>query len=158
PEFLESERWVTLDGHDTVLDRAEALIAERNWSPRAEDRRDLLDALEKQLRRVSDNDFDLSRLEANHGLHELRPSLRWFMIEAQALNGFISFRPDSEACPAAEYSSGVRERIAAIDPGAVKYLPLPESSLENDPCRLSRCLYEGIALAVTDLGAIKDQV
>jgi hypothetical protein len=111
----------------------------------------LLQQLINQLTQIQENEFDLSQLEEGNGLHELRRKIRWFMIEAQVLNGLIQFKA-SNSCPITAFRQLMQQPIAQS-----KYAVLNENPDENQLCRITSCYFVGLAQAVEDFGQLKDQ-
>lgn len=141
-QFLDKEGWIATSG-PSKLDAIESLIDDFEWESYDQDRRKVLKELSQQLSRVDQAEFDLSRLEKGNGLHELRRELRWFLMEARALNGLIQLRSDANC----SYEEAANWRYADI----------PVSDTEVQPCYISRCLFLGVVDSVHRLGKIKDK-
>jgi hypothetical protein len=123
------------------------------WLPYDDERLVLIQALDKQINKISKREWDLSRLEEGNGLHELKRELRWFQIELQVVNGLVTFREDPNDCPVEEFKSLLSDPIAQNP-----FSQLPRASTEKNPCFISQCLYLAGAKYVADLDALKGDV
>ncbi len=102
--------------------------------------------LRRQLKKARKVEFDLTKLEGDFGIHELRRHLRRIRHSAVALDGLVQIGP----------------RIASIkrSPKEVerleKYVRFPTSSLSNERIVLLRREYEHAVLASAELADVKE--
>jgi hypothetical protein len=150
-ERLREEGWIVSGRGQTRLRELTSFLDTYRFKSYDDDRKAILKALGKQLKKVEETQYDLTILEHGDGLHELRRELRWFLIQARALGGLVIFKSDREGCPVAELEALLSGREASST-----YGNLPVSRAEREPCRISRCLFVGVSDAVSELGKLKD--
>ncbi len=126
-------------------------LNEFDWSTEQKDQEFIVARLVRHLEGIEQTPFDMHTLEQGNGLHELRRELRWFLVEANVVNGPVSVKP-GRTCPIEAYNWLLEK---TEDPN---YGDLPENKdLQVSPCRISRCLYLGVNQMVIDLGGLKDE-
>ncbi|RYZ58119.1 MAG: hypothetical protein EOP07_07915 [Proteobacteria bacterium] len=128
-------------------------LAKYPWKPAAVDRADMIKRLYDDLQVIKSAPYDFSHLEEGDGVHEFRRKMRWFPMEARALNGMVLLKPKTTPCPIPEYANLVNEGIAQH-----KYSVLPASAAETNPVYLTPCLYIQISKLVDVVGAIKGNI
>jgi hypothetical protein len=85
--YLAKQGW-TKDSSFSALDLIQEAI-DRVTPPTAkQDEKWIREALQDQLDRTQ-KDFDMTQLQGNSGLHELRRQMRWFLLTVQALHGKV---------------------------------------------------------------------
>lgn len=127
-----------------------AALKAYKWKSVEDDRNDILQKLIVELEDVKNTKYDFTHLEIGNGVHEFRRKMRWFSMEARALNGMITLLPKDAPCPVADYARVVRDSIAKT-----KYAVLPGSDSEVNPVKLSPCLYVQVAKLVEDVNVVK---
>ncbi len=127
-------------------------LQEYDFGSYRQDRTRLLTEFQNQLRELEKTQYDVGILEEGNGLHELRRSVRWFVIGARSTNGLIQHRTDANDCPAPALAKLVTMPVARS-----KYAALPDGAGEREPCRISQCLFLSLVDMVAVLGDIKDE-
>lgn len=150
--LLLEERWLDANPARRRISRVRHFLSRYSWPAYSEDRKLVLDDLLSDLEALEKRNYDMSSLDSSRGMHQLRRDLRWFLIKARALNGFLTFRDDNNRCPLDFYrAAGLRE-----DLGHYGGLPSP-SNLERNACAISACLFRGLVITVNSIGEIKDE-
>lgn len=133
----------------------EALAAMRdkieswNWGTYDDDREIILGGMQDHLKSIETQEYDLTILEGQHGIHEFRRDLRQFLIQSQALSGLIAL--DKRYCPRSEYAHLTKEEIATKP-----YNILPTNPKERRTCQISQCLYLAVSKLSNDLSDAKE--
>jgi hypothetical protein len=120
------------------------------WKDATADREDMRSRLIAELEVIRNAKYDFSHLEGNDGIHEFRRKMRWFSMEARALNGLVTLKPVSAPCPVPSYASIVNQPIAHS-----KYAVLPGAATEPNPFTLTPCLYVKVAKLIDDVNQVK---
>ncbi|MBY0316252.1 MAG: hypothetical protein K2Q26_12065 [Bdellovibrionales bacterium] len=144
--------WLAKNATDTKISYYREKLSKYDWGSEEEDKSFVIRRLSKALKKISETDFDFTYLEEGDGLHEFRRELRWFAIEAQVLNGLVTFDP-ANTCTNSAYRPLLTQPIAKS-----KYATLPVNPKVGSPCRISKCLFLGVADLVDKVGKIKDDV
>lgn len=141
-------------GQSPKLDAISASLNSYNWDNYDGDRAYALEKIKLQLDVLSRAQYDMTRLEKRDGdgkgLHEFRREMRWFLIEAKALNGLIGY-DSNPYCSVSEYK-GLPQSTWATH----KYAKFTRGAFESDPCLVEQCLILGMVKAVDGLGDLKD--
>lgn len=137
----------------TYLKTFRSFLINRDWNTVAEDREIMLGKLSGQLQTIKSSTYDFTKLEEGNGIHEFRRKIRWFAMEARALNGLLILKPSSTVCPIEAYQD-----LPSSEWAKSKYGVLPASKSETNPVALTACLYVKMAKAIDDVGKIKDAV
>ncbi len=149
-KFLEKEKWVTGGNKKSKLKEIKSDLRDFKWLSPEVDRKLLIDKLANELNALNETKFDMGILEEGDGVHELRRSLRWILIEMRALNGLFAFN-DRNKCAIPEYSSLLSQEVSKSN-----YASLPPSTLEIESCKIDQCLFLGIVDLVKQIGDQKD--
>ena len=149
-KFLEKEKWVTGGNKKSKLKEIKSELRDFKWLSPEVDRKLLIDKLANELNALNETKFDMGILEEGDGVHELRRSLRWILIEMRALNGLFAFN-DRNKCAIPEYSSLLSQKVSKSN-----YASLPPSTLEIESCKIDQCLFLGIVNLVKQIGDQKD--
>ena len=152
-KVLVSEKYIPKDGGPGYLTEFRAFLYAFPWKTVDEDRKIMLSTLSAQLEEIKSTSYDFTHLENGNGIHEFRRKLRWFSMEARALNGLVVLKPIAEGCPVEAYKD-----LPTSEYAKSKYGVLPSSAIEADPVPLTPCLYVKIAAEIARIGAIKDGV
>lgn len=151
---LLAKRGWSQNGQSPKLDAISAELRAYNWDNYPGDRAYVLERLKVHLDLLVRTDYDVTRLELEdgdgNGLHELRREVRWFLIEAKALNGMIAYDA-SPTCSVSEYTELLESRW-----GTHKYAKFIRGAHEVDPCFVEKCLILGLVKSVDGLGNLKD--
>lgn len=151
--LLEKEGW-SKNGKSPKLDEISSQLRAYNWDNYPGDRAYVLVQLKVHLDYLVRTEFDVTRLELTdgdgNGLHELRREVRWFLIEAKALNGMIAYDA-SPTCSVEIYNELLQSRWATH-----KYAKFTRGEREIDPCFVEQCLILGLVKSVDGLGNLKD--
>ncbi|RYZ48312.1 MAG: PAS domain-containing protein, partial [Proteobacteria bacterium] len=137
----------------TYLKTFRAFLLNRDWNTVAEDREIMLGKLSGQLQTIKSSTYDFTKLEEGNGIHEFRRKIRWFAMEARALNGLLILKPLTTVCPIEAYKD-----LPSSEWAKSKYGVLPPSQSETAPVAVTACLYVKMAKAIDDVGKIKDAV
>jgi hypothetical protein len=151
-----------LDRDNGPIAKAFKQLAKMDWGSAVDDQDRVLKSVRKQLKKVAETSYDLGRLEKDgpgedgNGFHELRREIRWFALEARALEGAVSFRSDTRDCPVQAYRKNVEDPALLKKFSENKYASLPVPAVGAETCGVSRCLFYQVAQTIGDLGDIKD--
>lgn len=145
--FLEASGWV--GSRATALERIRDRIQRNVWDGNRADREYVLGKIARQLERVEKTRYDMNQLE--DGIHELRRQIRWFTLEAEAVNGLIEL--DDRSCPSATYRPLLKDTKLASS----KYARFSPTVLEPKACKIPKCLFFGALEAVREFGNLKDE-
>jgi hypothetical protein len=137
----------------TYLKTFRAFLLNREWNSVEEDRKIMLGKLSGQLQTIKSSVYDFTKLEEGNGIHEFRRKIRWFSMEARALNGLLVLKPATVPCPIETYKD-----LPTSEWAKSKYGVLPPSASETAPVAVTACLYVKMARAIDDVGKIKDAV
>lgn len=148
--LLEKENWIKAGAESRISIIKSKL--EKQIAKLQESDSDLLRLLVDQLHKIEKTDFNFSILEKGNGLHEYRRQIRWFMIEAQVLNGLLTFQADRNSCPLKEF-----EPLISLPIAESKYSQLNKNDQLKVTCEVSPCLIYALSDAVEKLGQIKDK-
>jgi hypothetical protein len=153
-QMLISSNFVPSDVNGVSYQQAlRTFLAKYPWKPAAVDRADMIKRLYDDLQVIKSAPYDFRHLEEGDGVHEFRRKMRWFPMEARALNGMVLLKPKTSPCPVPEYANIVNDGIAQH-----KYSVLPASATETNPVYLTPCLYIQISKLVDVVGAIKGNI
>ena len=149
-KFLEKEKWVTGSKKKSRLKEIKNTLKEYKWLSLKDDRKFLVDKLVEELKSLDSTKFDMGILEEGNGVHELRRSLRWILIEMRVLNGLFVFN-EKNSCAIPEYSSLLNREVSSSG-----YASLPPSTMGSDSCKIDQCLFLGFVDLVKQIGDQKD--
>jgi hypothetical protein len=149
-EFLEKEKWVTGGKKKSRLKEIKSELKDFKWLSPEDDRKLLIDVVAKELKSLDETKFDMGILEEGDGVHELRRSLRWILIEMRVLNGLFAFN-NRNKCAIPQYSSLLNQEVSSSN-----YATLPPPSTEVESCKIDQCLFLGIVDLVKQIGDQKD--
>jgi len=113
------------------------------------DRKYLKKELHRRLRDAAEREFDMTQLQGDVGLHELRRVLRWFPIYAVSLDGLVQL--DAQHHPVARYAELTSAPVAKST-----YARLPPSTREKAPMSISQSLFLANTQWIGNLGELKD--
>lgn len=119
-----------------------------HWSTDEEDRHFVIGAIDKQLKEILKNNYDLEYL--NNGMHELRRELRWFTLYVIAADGLI--QKTDQGAMACQQDNLPFTQFA--DP---KYSSIKSRPTYPGICYISTCIYDEIVGAIGIFGLLKDQ-
>lgn len=149
-EFLEKEKWVTGGKKKSRLKEIKSELKGFKWLSPKDDRKLLTGVLAQELKSLNETKFDMGILEEGDGVHELRRSLRWILIEMRVLNGLFAFN-NRNKCAIPEYSSLLSQEVSSSN-----YATLPPPTTEVESCKIDQCLFLGIVDLVKEIGDQKD--
>lgn len=155
---LIEEQWLPRDEGESLIHRHMREVKElETWNGFKQDRKNIVEYILSRIKKVSETDFDLTRLEKDrptedgNGLHELRRDLKWIVMHQRSMNGLFQFLPeDRDFCSIDSY--------AYLERGG-KYGSLPADPTEKiNACHIPSCLFLGLVSVVNRLGDIKDSI
>ncbi len=149
-KFLEKEKWVTGGKKKSRLKEIKGDLKDFKWLSPEDDQKFLVDRLVEELKTLDRTKFDMGVLEEGDGVHELRRSIRWILIEMRVLNGLFVFNEKNQ-CSIPEYSSLLDKEVSSSD-----YASLPPSTIETKSCKIDQCLFLGLVDLVKQIGDQKD--
>ena len=149
-KFLEKEKWVTGSKKKSRLKEIKNTLKEYKWLSLEDDRKFLVNKLVEELKSLDSTKFDMGILEEGNGVHELRRSLRWILIEMRVLNGLFVFN-EKNSCAIPEYSALLNREVSSSG-----YASLPPSTMGSDSCKIDQCLFLGFVDLVKQIGDQKD--
>ena len=145
-KLLTDRQWLPTAGSPGRIKLTEDFLKGFDFKSRAEDRKQVLGQMIKELDEIKSTPYDLTILENGNGIHELRRDIRWVLMEELGLAGVVTLKNDTCAVPA----------YASI-PNDNRYGALRSNENEPNPCEVSQCLIFKAAKTVSDLGDLKDQ-
>lgn len=104
----------------------------------------------RRLKKFEAIEFDMSQLQGDVSIHELRRQLRWFPIYATSLDGLFALSEDIN--PIKEFKKNLKSKLAQS-----KYSKLPSSERETNPYEISKSLFIANNAYISMLGKIKDR-
>jgi len=104
----------------------------------------------RRLKKFEAIEFDMSQLQGDVSIHELRRQLRWFPIYATSLDGLFALSEDIN--PIKEFKKNLKSKLAHS-----KYSKLPSSERETNPYEISKSLFIANNAYISMLGKIKDR-
>lgn len=149
-EVLKDGKWYG-DGKSPRIKKFRKFLKKFDFPSEKKDLKYIVSRLAHQLKKIDETSYDVSILEHGNGLHELRRELRWFLIEANVVDGPVTLRP-ARSCPIDAYKP-------LLDEAEEKNYGMltPNRQLEVSPCRISKCLYLGVNKLVNKFGDYKDE-
>ena len=157
-KLLKKRDWVKAEFHKSRIADHKKFLKKHDWMSYKKDKHAIIARLKDQVDSITSKNLDMSILEnevingkSTYGVHELRREVRWFLIEARALNGLVRFKNDDQKCPVDEYKN---LNTASAEDG--KYSELPENEPKDKACKISKCLFLASNKIVGQLGKVKD--
>jgi hypothetical protein len=143
-----------------VLDNMHSFILNYDFGSYKEDKEFLMYNLSKHIKKnLIKKPYKLYLLEDDdpetgqgNGLHEFRREVRWFNMQAAALNGLVHFKPKYD-CSMDEYAYLVDTKLAND-----KYAKLRKGIKEKNPCLISQCVYLRMVEIIAQVGDLKDNI
>jgi hypothetical protein len=148
-EYLDHESWLKKDNYkfDIILADLERIT----WPNEEEDTPKVAKVLSKQVKKIGkkykNGSLDFNQLE--NGIHKFRRKIRWFSIQAQALNGLIQLVDDDFKEPLKFYRTP--EVLKS------KFNHLPKAQKEINTIDIPQSTFYALSWLISYTGDLKDE-